>query len=172
MKKPAFFATVVCLICCYGISADAQSVVQVWPSHFIGPSKATTDGNAGGVISMNQLCMNTPKFGSAAHICNVEEFYGTAGVTTKAGGITMWVRPAFGNCVFNTTIFPADTICLETGTLPADPKTLGATCNGFTSNALADLGTTVNTFTTGTSVGVTNVAETCSSSLPVACCSP
>ena len=168
MRKPAFFAAVVCLISCCGLNANAQPVEQSWGAHFVGPSRAATTGDAGGVISMNQLCKNT--YGTPAHMCNVDEFYRTAGVTRRAVGTTLWVQPAFGNCVFITTPSPG-TVCLEQGTAAASPATLAATCSGWTS-AAGSLGTTVNTFTIAPNVGVTNITEACDTLLPVACCSP
>src|SRR5208283_3574614 len=173
MSKMAFFAAVICLISCCGMNADAQPVEQSWGPHYVGPSRATTTGDAGGVISMNQLCKNT--YGTPAHICNVDEFYRTAGVTRRAVGTTLWVQPAFGNCVFITTPSPGTTVCLEQGTAAASPATLAATCSGWTSAAAgpgAPFGTTVNTFTIGPTVGVTNITEACDTFLPVACCSP
>jgi hypothetical protein len=154
MRKPAFFAAVVCLISCCGMNADAQPVQQSWGAHFVGPSRASTTGDAGGFISMNQLCKNT--YGTPAHMCNVEEFYSTAGATRKSEGLTLWVRPAFSNCVFSTAA-PAGTICIEEGAAAGSPATLGATCSGWTSAAPGSVGTTVNTFTVGQTVGVTNV---------------
>ncbi len=168
MRKQAFFAAVVCLIFCCGMNADAQPVEQSWGPHFVGPSRASTTGDAGGFISMNQLCKNT--YGTPAHMCNVDEFYSTAGASRKTEGLTMWVRPAFGNCVFSTS--PPGTVCIEEGTAAASPATLGATCSGWTSAAAGSVGTTVNTFTIGPAVGVTNVTEACDANLPVACCSP
>ncbi len=173
MRTLAFFGAVVCLISCYGMNAYAQPVEQSLGPHFVGASRAATTGDAGGVISMNQLCKSS--FGNPAHMCNVDEFYSTAGASRKTEGLTMWVLPAFGNCVFATTPTPASTICLEQGTAAASPATLGATCSGWTSAAAgsgAPLGTTVNTFVTGPTVGVTNVTEACDAILPVACCSP
>ena len=170
MRKPAFFAAVVCLISCCGMNAGAQPVEQSWGPHYVGPSRAATTGDAGGFISMNQLCKNT--YGTPAHMCNVDEFYGTAGATRKTEGVTLWVRPAFNNCVSSTA---AGTICIEEGTAAASPATLGATCSGWTSAAAgsgAPLGTTVNTFTIGPTVGVTNISEACDTILTVACCSP
>jgi hypothetical protein len=173
MRKLALFATVVCLISCYGMSADAQT--QVWGSHFVGPSSipinGDTNGTAGGFITMNQFCMS--KYGQAAHMCTVDQFYGTAGAKTV--GLTMWAKPSLSDCVWNPSATPPSEWCLEDGTTAASPQTLGATCNRWTSAASSGppFGTTVNTIVgiPGTT-SVTNVMEDCSASHPVACCSP
>ncbi len=159
MRKMALLTAVVCLISCYGMNAFGQT------SHFVGPSKGTTNGAASGPNHMNNMCSST--YTVAAHMCNVEEFVLTAALGANKA---MWAQPRFSNCYADSG---TPTTCYENGLGWDTPSAISATCDEWRSisgPAGPLTGTIVsNVATTGFSVSDT---EPCSNIHYVACCSP
>jgi hypothetical protein len=168
MRKLALLAAVVCLICCYGMTAWSQpSEVESGLSRYQGPSSATTNGNAGGILGMNQLCQDT--YGATAHICTLDQFYWTAAAKPTVALPTMWIMPSYHNCVYST--LKSEVLC-QLGVSPQwfvpNQSVTTFECNAWGSATGFDQGLAVS-FTAGTS---TVTQEPCNIKQPVACCAP
>ena len=173
MRKLALFVTVVCLISCYGMNADAQTTAS-----YLGLSAKTT-GAHGGQPGMTQLCRAT--FAGTAHMCTTDEFFSLAGGQASQGDIQAWVQPVLHNCVWNGS----DVLCQEAGfvglTVPPpsllstpfeSAGTLYNSCTEWTSDVAGQKGTSAQ-HVSGTGAGTgwfLNPATDCSTTLKVACC--
>jgi len=178
MRKLALLAAFVCLISYCGMRAEAAeptwSTGAVAAAHFVGPSKATTDGNSHGTVGMNALCQTT--FGPTAHICSADEFFQSAAV--KIGILTlqpMWVRPSLLDCLVETSGGAVSCRSEEVGRLPE--STLSQSCSSeflgtlipWTSNDASNAGWVVSgTIPSGAMLS----QHMCGIILPPACCAP
>jgi hypothetical protein len=162
MRKVALFATVVCFIFCYSLNAVGQQVPR-----YVGPSTAYTEGAARGYTGMNQFCQTA--YGLSAHMCNVAEFFSSAGTSGK--GNQLWVQPALSNCVYDADPSVAAVMCQEAGSPTLVPTAnLYITCGAWASSTLGAAGTSVLYDNIN---GWTLVTDTdCSTKVRVACCAP
>lgn len=161
MRKVVLFVTVVCFIFCYRLNA----VGQVGNPHYVGPSGVATNGSHLGQTGMNQMCINS--YGTFAHICPVNEFFGTAGNPSQA--LQLWAQPALSNCVYDTT--QSAVTCQEAGLstpLFELATNLFTNCSAWTT--ATGSGTTVQ-WTSGTGWMLV-IDSDCSAFHRVACCSP
>ena len=168
MRKLILLTAVVCLISCCGMTAWSQpSEVESGLSRYVGPSKAKTDGNAGGMLGMNALCQAS--FGTTAHICTLDQFYWTAAAKPTEVLPTMWIMPSYHNCVYDPAI--PGIVCqlgISQGWFEPVQSVTNFECNSWGSSISSDTGLSVF-FTSGTS---TVVQDTCDSKQHVACCAP
>jgi len=175
MRKLALLAAVVCLISCYGMKVDAQTV-----SHYVGPSKAIVSGAvAGGPLGMNELCVQT--YGSTAYICNVKEFLHTATptkTTLNKGSVpnALWANPEFENCTYDSSsdqvncVVPGLNFGLKSALFP--PNDPSVNCKFWSVAEGTYQGTVVYVGASGTYERWPATLFPCSSSFPIACCKP
>jgi hypothetical protein len=169
MRKLALFATVVCLISCYGMNAEGQTVTLAWGSHYVGPSKSKTEGDTHGTVGMNQLCQTA--YGTTAHICTVDEFFQSAAFAeSSAGAPEMWVQPSFTDCVYDTGKEEVTCRMAEVGRVVESMYDLS--CLHWTTSNQGYSGTVI-VDTSGTSAsGAVVTSGNCGKSELVACCAP
>ncbi|MGA2937054.1 MAG: hypothetical protein ABSF52_08155 [Syntrophobacteraceae bacterium] len=170
MRKLALLAAVVCLICCCGMNAEAQTWTTgaVSTYHYVGPSKGSTDGNAHGIVGMNALCQATYK--ATAHMCNTDEFFQTAAVP-KGGQLnpaTMWIQTAFHECIYDGY----NVMCWMSGMgrIAESPWANSCTYTAEWTSNDPSLSGSILVGGSGYGAGMSN--QPCNSSYPVACCAP
>jgi hypothetical protein len=163
MKKLTWFATVLCLICCYSMNAFGAEA-----GAYLGFTSATVLGAAGGQTGMNQACVQ--KYGLGTRICTVDEFFNGAR-NNSSSNAQLWVQPVLHNCLYDQTAGVEAVMCTEAGVNNTVPESnLYNTCNGWTSS-VGLTGTSV-LFTSGVAGGWATVTDSdCSVRHPVACCS-
>jgi hypothetical protein len=168
MKRLTLLAAIVWLISSYGMYADAQiwSTGSVAASHYVGPSKSTNDGNTHGIVGMNALCQAT--YGPTAHMCNVDEFFGTAAFTkVKQDAPFMWIEPAFHECYYDSSLGYAT--CRVAGLGRVRETTYDLSCLGWKENDPSESGLSIfGDTSTGADINI----ESCAHPHPAACCAP
>jgi hypothetical protein len=176
MRKLALLAAVVCLISCYGMHADGQTVVQ---SSFVGASVSATNGSAGGIMGMNQLCKLS--FGSTAHMCTWDEFYHSAGALLRTpaspvpalpnAALGLWASASWHNCFLTPVVGKFE--CQEsfTDSWVAPPVPSSASCSSWSTTASGTSGSAVIIQTLGV-LSQSFGFVPCATSMPVACCAP
>jgi hypothetical protein len=176
MRRLALLAAVVFLISWSGMSAEAAeptwSTGAVQASHYVGPSKSKNDGDTHGIVGMNYMCQQT--YGNTAHMCNVDEFFGSSAIAKGAAAAPqMWIHPSVHDCLVESS--GGAVTCREADLGRDQESTLLQAC----SPAPGVNSWTMNSEVSGMSVeaagGVNNaflMPQLCSKSLPVACCAP
>ncbi len=160
MRKVAFFAAVVCCIFYFSVNALAQNTQP----RYVGMTNGVTTGGSGQTW-MNQMCIAT--WGVNAHMCNTDQFFGTAGLKSAAAGRYLWVQPVLHNCVSNGS----DILCTEAGSpVLVDQSTNFTSCDAWSTTSSAVKGATVlYDPSTGWTLQTT---VTCDTANHVACCAP
>jgi hypothetical protein len=168
MRKLVLFAIVVCLICCYGMNAEGQTVTL---SHFVGQTASKTNGNAHGTVGMNQLCQT--QYGSTAHLCAVDEFFQSAACAqSSTGAPEMWIQPSFSECVYDAVQKKVTCRMAEVGRVvesAADQSCLHWTTS---TKSTSFAGTVVKGISGTSASGAVVASENCFNSEFVACCAP
>jgi hypothetical protein len=184
MRMLALFAAIVCLISCYGMDANGQTEVQ---SSFVGASLSVTNGTAGGIIGMNQLCKES--WGASAHMCTWDEFYHSAGTLNPTppspvpklpnGALGLWASTSWHNCFFSTAASKLECQESDTDSWVVPPAPLAANCSLWSSNASGASGSAViiqiqyTLFSRNVNVLSQSFGFVpCATVMPVACCAP
>jgi len=176
MGKLTLLAAVVCLIFCYSMNADGQTVVK---SNFVGASGTVTNGAAKGIMGMNELCKES--FGSTAHMCTWDEFYYSAGTLALVpaspipglanGALGLWASTSWHNCVWSTVNSELECQESDSDSWVAPPVPSGANCSSWSSRASGASGSAVIIQTRGVLFQSLGFVP-CATSMPVACCAP